>query len=106
MRFLAVFPDAIKAITYKRNSLFVETEDWNGNSHRAKGTGVMLYRCRNGCRFLLFSNHGLLTCPLCRTYGATGMWVKPQLAFIPDKPSDLEWSTTPPKRGDKKGEKK
>lgn len=89
MKFRTSLPREVHAVTYVKNSHYIELEDDDGNRTKLDASGVVKYEC-SGCKFmfLAFENHGDIKCPLCGVNGAAKpQWYVPQLSFVPEKPS-------------------
>lgn len=86
----AMLPAETHGVGYTENSHFIELTDRNGRKIKVDATGVVRYHCY-GCQaiFLLLTNHGPLTCPVCLEKKIEPRWLKPQLAFVPEEESDF-----------------
>ena len=87
MKLTTNFPPEVHAITYVKNSHFLELEDDDGNRTKLDASGVVRYVCEKcGFIFLAFENHGNLSCPDCGELGASKpTWMVPQISFVPEK---------------------
>ena len=83
-------PRKTRGVNYRENSHFIELTDANGRKIKVDATGIVRYHCM-GCSaiFFLVTNHGALTCPVCLQKKIEPAWMKPQLAFVPEEPSDF-----------------
>lgn len=92
MKLQTNLPPRVHALAYVKNSHFLEIEDDDGNRTKVSATGIVKYEC-TGCKFKFFvlTNHGEISCPLCRQNGAAKpQWMTPQLSFVPEKQSDFK----------------
>lgn len=85
-------PKDIHGVRYVVNSHFMEIEDKDGHVARLLPTGLVKYRCEDcGEEFMMTSNHGDLTCPICGARGqAKPCWGRVQLSFVPENESDFD----------------
>lgn len=92
MKIKTKLPKQVHALSYVKNSHFIELEDDDGNKTKVNATGVVRYDCI-ACKytFLAFENNGEISCPVCRAIGAAKpKWYVPQLSFVPEKPSTFK----------------
>jgi hypothetical protein len=87
----ARLPDGVKGIAYEKNSHWIELVDDHGERTHLPATSLVLYKCDNcGERWFLLINRGK-PCGQC-TVSCEPTWMHPQLAFVPENPSNF----TPP----------
>ena len=87
MKLITNFPSEVHAVTYVKNSHYLELEDDDGHCTKLDASGVVKYTCEKcGFLFLTFENHGDITCPSCAEQGAAKpVWYVPQLSFVPER---------------------
>jgi len=93
MKVRAELPADIKSLRVS-NPHYVDLEDVDGNVAHLVPQGVVKYIC-DDCKavFLMTSNHGAITCPLCGQKGkAKPVWGSLQVSFVPEKESDFSSS--------------
>jgi len=92
MKIRTNLPSRVHGITYVKNTHYIDLEDDSGHHARIDATGIVKYKC-DKCKFVFWttSNHGTMACPMCHDQDCVKpAWYKPQLSFIPEKPSDFK----------------
>lgn len=83
-------PGTVKTFHYAKNHHYLSLKDGDGNETTLLEHGVIAYTCTQcGLRWWTESNTSSV-CPSCLCREITQVWVKPQVALIPEKESGFE----------------
>jgi len=83
-------PGTVKVFRYVKNSHYLSLQDHEGNETTLLEHGVIAYTCGAcGLRWWTESNTSTI-CPSCACSDISQVWVKPQVALIPELESGFE----------------
>lgn len=83
-------PEGVHGVKYVKNHHYIELIDSEGRVIKINATGIILYLCIECDEHFFMLSNKANGCPVCGEHGQVkNVWLKPQLAFIPEQPSDF-----------------